>query len=142
MAEILEVSDHGLEVLKKAATVPDDTFKSRYAIRVTGQNFSGNFTLSGLSLDQENTVMDIGTTAVPLPASPLVSRNSLAIRNLSLTETLYIGKADVTADTVNGSTSGWQVGPNETYNVDIRDTILVYGVVASGTIKVQIRELA
>jgi len=142
MGTIEFVDDHGLEVLKKAGTIPDDNFKTRYALRVTGENFSGSFTPSGLSIDQKNTVMDVTNVATAMPLVALTDRNSISIRNLDLVKTLYIGKANVTADTINGNTSGWQVGPNETYNVDLTDAIIIYGVVEAGSIKVQVRELA
>lgn len=120
-------------------------FDLQTVLKRTGSSLDGqtvNASPVGLSVDHKNTVMDVSTTAVAMPMTPLTGRNSLAIRNLSLTETLYIGKSDVTADTVNGNTSGWQVGPNETYNVDITSEIIIYGRTSSGSIKVQTRELA
>ena len=112
------------------------------AVRIAGCNLSGTFTPRGLSVDHKNTMMEVSTIATPLPSVPLVERNSLSIRNLSATEILYIGKSDVVADENIGTTAGWQIGPNETYNVDITDSIIIYGRVASGTIKVQVKELA
>lgn len=33
MAQINDIADHGLEILKKSAIIPDDTYKTRYALR-------------------------------------------------------------------------------------------------------------
>jgi len=33
MTRVLDVADHGLEVLKKSAIIPDNTYKTRYALR-------------------------------------------------------------------------------------------------------------
>jgi hypothetical protein len=116
------------------------------AIRVCndegGLPVTGEFSLSGLNIDQRNTMLEVTTIATPLPATPLGNRNSIAIRNLSKSEILYIGKSDVEANDDLGTTAGWQVGPDETYNVDITEQIILYGIVETGTIKVQVRELA
>lgn len=103
---------------------------------------TGTFVFSGLSTDQKNTTLLVSTIAIPLPAVALTGRNSIAIRNLDSSEILYIGKSDVQASDNIGTTSGWQIGPNETYNVDITDSIVLYGIVSSGSIKIQVRELA
>lgn len=120
-----------------------ETDSGFHAVRVCIEDaIEGALTPKGLSTELKNTVLNVSTTAIPLPATALTARNFIAIRNLDLTETLYIGNSDVVANDSVGNTAGWQVGPNETYNVDITDAIIIYGVVASGTIKVQIQELA
>jgi len=111
--------------------------------RNTIGSFTGTVQISGLSTAGRNTTLSVGTTAIPLPATPLTDRNALSIRNLDLVSNLFIGFADtVTATTTVGTLSGWIVGPNETYNVDIQDDIIIFGIIASGTIKVQVQELA
>ena len=113
------------------------------AVRVLLEDaITGALQPKGLSTELKNTVLNISTTAAPIPSTALTDRNFIAIRNLSSTETLYIGNSDVVADESVGSTAGWQVGPNETYNVDITNDIILYGRTASGTIKIQVQELA
>lgn len=89
-------------------------------------------TPSGLQNDFRTTTMLIGDVAASIPATPLSDRNSLSIANLDLAETLYIGDSNVTADRVVGITSGWEVGPGETLNFDVKDTIIIYGRAESG----------
>lgn len=89
-------------------------------------------TPSGLQNDFRTTTMLIGDVAAPIPATALSDRNSLSIANLDLAETLYIGDSNVTADRVVGITSGWEVGPGETLNFDVKDTIIIYGRAESG----------
>lgn len=99
-------------------------------------------TPSGLKLAFECTTDDYSTIAKALPLISLPKRNSIIIYNLSSTEILYIGNSDVTADVVNGKTSGWQVSPLSYFSTDITPAITLYGVYANGTHKVQILELA
>lgn len=106
-------------------------------------NVSGTIEPSGLQTAGRVTTLEVSTTAVELPAVPLLDRNAMSIRNLSTTDTLYIGfDTSVTADSVVGTTSGWEVGPGEDFNLDIKGSIPVYGIVASGTILIKVAELA
>lgn len=89
-------------------------------------------TPSGLQNSFRTTTMLIGDVAAPIPATPLSDRNSLSIANLDSAETLYIGDSNVTANRVVGTTSGWEVGPGETLNFDVKDTIIIYGRAESG----------
>lgn len=131
------VDDSGLEVLRKAAKVITDT---EYQLRTSGE---GTFRQSGLSIAFWPTCMDITDVATPLPAAPLASRNSMKITNLSPTDTLYVGNSDVTADRALGNTAGDEVGPGESYQLDITGDIILYGRCESGkTIRVKIVELA
>jgi hypothetical protein len=88
--------------------------------------------------------MDVSNSAVLLPTTALLNRNSLSIRNLSNTNTLYVGfTSGVTADSVNGTTSGWDVGPQESFNLDITDDIVIYGICETGKpVKIKVMELA
>lgn len=98
-------------------------------------------TPSGLQNDFKTTTMNVGDVAIPIPATPLVDRNSLSIVNLDSVETLYIGDSNVTADRVVGNTSGWEVGAGETLNFDVKDTIIIYGRCETGkTILVKVLE--
>ena len=102
----------------------------------------GSFAPSGLRNAMLITTLDIGDTATPIPASPQVNRNSVIIYNLDATKSLYIGNSDVTADAVNGTTSGWLVPPKSYFSTDVTDNIIIYGIVETGTIKVQILEVS
>jgi hypothetical protein len=85
----------------------------------------------------------VGDTEIALPVSPLSDRNAISIANLSTTDTLYIGNTGVVADRSIGITAGWEIGPQETYNTDIKDTIIIYGLAATGkTIRVKIQEIS
>lgn len=99
-------------------------------------------TPSGLKTAFRNTTFDVSGVAVELPPIPLTGRNSMIIYNRSTTEILYVGNSNVTADTVNGTTSGWQIEPNSYFPLDITDDIVLYGIFASGTHKIQVLELA
>lgn len=107
--------------------------------------FSGgiNATPSGLRNGLRITTMDVGDTEAALPVSPLSDRNAISIANLSTTDTLYIGNTGVVADRSIGIAAGWEIGPQETYNTDIKDTIIIYGIAATGkTIRVKIQEIS
>jgi len=99
---------------------------------------SGTFTPTGLNIGQLITTMVVGDTAMPLPAAALASRNELVIHNKG-PETLYIGNSDVTADTVVGTTSGFEVISGGFQNISITNNVEMYGICEAGkstTIKV------
>ena len=108
------------------------------AVRVDAR---GTFSVSGLNVEIKTTTMNVGTTAVKLPATPLSGRNSISIYNLSETDILYIGKSDVTADRAIGTTAGFEIPPEGIWNIDITDAIEIYGRTASFTIKVIVTEI-
>lgn len=100
-------------------------------------------TPSGLKTNFRITTMIVPDTSVALPAVALVARNAMSITNQDATEILYIGKITVTADSVVGTTSGWETGPGESFNVDVTDAIVLYGIAPAGkTIKVKILEIS
>ncbi len=106
-------------------------------------SITGEFSVSGLKVGGKITTILVSTTALALPATALTDRNAIAIRNLSDTDILYIGfDTLITANDVLGTTAGWQVGPQENLQFDITDAVVIYGIAASGSIKVQIMELA
>lgn len=101
------------------------------------------FTSPGLTQSIKTTTMNVTDVATALPAAPLLNRNAIAIVNLHATETLYIGNATVTADRAIGNTAGWEVPPQEGFNLDVTDTIVLYGIAEAGeTILVKIMEIA
>ena len=132
-------------------TLQDRTFHHYYLdendkvvarVSITG-DVNGSFSPTGLSVDFRITTMDVSSVAIPLPAVSLAARNAVSITNLDQAETLYIGKSNVTPDAVNGTTSGWEVGPNESFNIDVTDAITLYGRCQTGvTVKIKIFEVA
>lgn len=105
---------------------------------------TGEVSLTGLSVDWRVTTLDVGDTAIKLPAIPFLGRNSLEIHNLSTTVTLFVGPTDdVTADRVNGTTSGKEIPPNSFWSIDITDEIELYGICeTSYSTKIKITEVA
>lgn len=95
----------------------------------------------GLSTAWLVTTLDIGTTSAKIPTTNLTARRHVVIYNTDASSTLYLGPTTgVTADNVVGTTSGWEVGPGDQFHVDITDTIDIYGIVASGTVRVKVAE--
>lgn len=139
----MSVDDHGLEAIRKSAHQVTPGNKSEYYLLTKiADAVTGSFSPSGLSTAFRNSTFDISVVAIKLPPVALVGRNSMIIYNRSTTEILYIGNSDVTADVVDGTTSGWQIEPNSYFPIDITDDIVLYGIFATGTHKIQILELA
>lgn len=140
----MSVDDFGTSGLRKALNeiVPDDNTEYYLATKVI-EAIDGSFAPSGLSNAGKVTTISVSTTASLIPTTALTNRNAISVLNTSSTTTLYLGFANtVTADTVVGTTSGWEVGPNEIWHVDITDSIPLYGIVASGSILVKILEVS
>jgi len=117
--------------------------KASLDVQVMGGSITGAFTPSGLRIALKNTTMDVTDVATPLPAVAIANRNAITIRNLSLVDTVYIGNLNVTADRILGNTSGGELGPNESWNVDITDSIVLYGRTEAGkTARIKIMELS
>jgi len=112
---------------------------SNYRLRTSS---TGTFVFSGLSTAFIPTTMQVSTTAIKLPTTPLTARNHISIFNTSETETLYLGNSDVTADRALGTTAGAEIQPLGSFNIDITDSIELYGIVATGSIVVKIYEVA
>ena len=114
----------------------------RVVARIVGA-VDASFTPSGLSNALLPTTMSVGDTATAIPATAQTDRNAMSFVNLSDTETLYIGNSDVEAIRTVGGKGGWEVLPGETFNVDITDDIVLYGVAESGkTILVKVLEIS
>jgi hypothetical protein len=114
------------------------------AIRTVAETeLTGEISISGLSEAIRTTTMLVTDVATPLPAVALANRNAMMIQNKSPTETLYIGNSNVTADTVLGTTSGSEIGPLESQNMDIKPDIVLYARAETGkTILIKVTELA
>lgn len=103
----------------------------------------GNFKLTGLNIGMRTTTMEIGDTPEAIPATAFPFRNAIAVLNLSEADTLYIGDETVTSGRALGTSAGWEVGPNEAFNVDVTDGVTVWGVAPAGkTILVKVLEIA
>lgn len=129
---------------------PNDDNKNSF-INDSGGNVARNVTFSGgistvpsgLRNDFKITTMDITDVESAIPLTPLTDRNAMSIFNTSTVDTLYIGKTGVVADSSLGITAGWEIGPQETFNSDVKDTIVFYGIAASGkTIRIKIMEIS
>jgi hypothetical protein len=83
-------------------------------------------------------IVTVGTTAVQLPATSLVNRESLLIQMLSGGQ-LYIGSATVTNS---GVTRGIRLGNGGFLNLDVSDDIAVYGIADAAGKEVAILEVA
>lgn len=111
--------------------------KDEVIIRTSAE---GTFIPSGMS-DFRITTMDITDTASKIPAVALTDRKSLSIINLNTTDSIYLGKSDVTADSITGTTSGWPIFPNSVHNIDFSGGIDVYGRAESGkTVQIKVIE--
>lgn len=122
--------------------IAGDKFALDVSIAGSTGTIQGEFSPSGLKVAIFVTTMDVTDTAIALPVSPLAGRNSMVIQNKS-PDILYVGPATVTADNVIGTTSGHEIGPSETFAIDITDDIILYGRAETGkTIRVKVTEVA
>lgn len=83
-------------------------------------------------------IVTVGTTALPLPASPLTNRSSMFIQMLSSGQ-LYLGSATVTNT---GATRGLQLGNGGFVTVDVAPGNLVYGIASAAGKEVAVWEFA
>jgi hypothetical protein len=83
-------------------------------------------------------VVTVGTTALPLPATPLTARKNLMVQMLSGGE-LYIGSGTVTNT---GATRGVQLGRGGFLTLDVSDDVDVYGVANAAGKDVAVLEMA
>lgn len=143
----MSVRDHGLDAIRKSAVGITGQEQKEFYLRVSNPandpiEVTGDQQPSGLSTSFLITTQDIGTTASALPSTALTDRNAISVLNTSAI-TLYVGPtSSVTADNEVGTTSGWEIGPNEIWHVDVTDAITLYAIVASGTARVKILEVA
>jgi hypothetical protein len=115
-----------------------DVAPGQTAVRVTGQNFSGSFSVSGLKVGGLHSVVTLNSaTWTALPATPLANRNAIAIQNESST---------LVKVNFNGAASGFvgmSIFPNGgERQYDITEDILIYAKCQSGSVDVTIEEIA
>lgn len=83
------------------------------------------------------TVITVGTSATALPTTAMVGREYIQIQNVG-TVALYIGDANVTADTA--ATGGITIFPYGMWVQPYDNSVVVYGIVASSTCKTVVEE--
>jgi len=83
------------------------------------------------------TVVSVGTSATALPTTAVVGRKYIEVQNVG-SSTVYIGDSTVTAD--ENATGGIQITPMAVWREDYDHTVVIYGIVASGTCKVVVEE--
>jgi len=119
-----------------------DISGGKRALDVAIQNaITGAVSPSGLSIAFLISVATVTTTATKLLASPLADRNALAIRNLDPVKSIFLGP-DATVTSDDTSTGGWEIGPNETLQLDITDAIDTFLITAAGTVTVKFFEVS
>lgn len=103
----------------------------------------GSFTPSGLKTELKVTTMNVGDTAVAIPATALTDRNAISLHNLDGVNTIYLGGATVTAGQAIGTTAGWELPAGGYFNTDITDDITLYAIADAGqTVKIKVLEIA
>ena len=123
---------------------------NEHAVRVLAEIISGalDATPAGLRNGLRVSTLNVGDTITQIPSSPYIApngagRNALSIHNMSDTDKLYVGDSSVTADRVNGVTSGWEIPANGYLNFDITKDVLIYARCESGkTVQIKILEVA
>lgn len=100
--------------------------------------------ISGLFTAMRITTLNVTDTAAALPPAALTDRNSITITNLSSTDTIYISSSNtVTANRALGTTAGHEIGPLESFNINITDAIILYAIAETGkTILTKVMEVA
>lgn len=115
-----------------------EKFNDDGEVRVTGE-----FTPSGLTTAMRVTTLIVGDTAIAIPTVGLTDRNAISIHNKSATDLVYLGNSDVTADTVVGTTSGWELLTESFINIDVTNGIPIYARCETGkTATIKILEFA
>lgn len=141
----MAVDDYGISGIRKALNevTPNDNTEYYLATKIIDA-IEGSFSPSGLSKEMKVTTLTVSDVASPIPSVNLTDRNSMSIQNKSTTVTIYIGPSNsVTADTVTGTTSGWEIAPESYFSLDIKDDIAIYAICPTGqTAVVKIVELA
>jgi hypothetical protein len=89
MAQINEISDHGIECLKKSAIVPNDKKPAQYALRIRSEDIEQKYNSVQIAVTTITTV----ATKVNTPENC----SSFFIEHQESGETLYIGDSSVTS---------------------------------------------
>jgi hypothetical protein len=76
----------------------------------------------------KTSIVSVGNTPTPIPATALPGRKSIMIKNLDAV-TIYIGTITCTADTA--PTGGFPLAQNEVFKGDIGENTIIYGITTS-----------
>lgn len=107
------------------------------AVRVTGQNFSGTFSPTGLNIAGRMTLVTLNdSTWTALPATPLANRNAISIQNQDTVEIKY------NYDNTEPGYVGAKIAPDGERFLEIKDTIIVYAKTQTGTATILVEELS
>lgn len=107
-----------------------------WAVRVSGANFSGTFTFSGLRNGGKVTEVTLYPDRwVPIPATALTDRNAMGIQNVSGEEMKVNFRDDV-------GYVGMVIGAGSERTYDISDQIIVYGRSIANIIQINVEELS
>jgi len=99
---------------------------------------SSDVSIEPLDNGIKQTVVQVLDSATPLPATALSGRKSLIVKNLDSTYTIYLGASDVTAD--EASTGGYPLGYYESFQADLGENTILYGISTSVPPKIVIIE--
>lgn len=86
--------------------------------------------IKGRILQQQVTIT---TSATAIPATALVGRTSILIKNTGA-NTIYLGSSTVT------TANGYPLAANESISLELEDVVIMYGIVAANTETVNIIE--
>lgn len=128
MSFITPLENENINSLEKAKF--EEKSDSLIYVRTTG-----DFTSSGLKNAIGTKCFLVTDVATPIPPVALLDRNTILFRNHSLVNTVYIGHASVTANRIVGSDdSGYEVDPNSSFCIDIKDNpaALLYAICETG----------
>lgn len=107
------------------------------AVRVTGTNFSGSFSLTGLTVGGRISIVSIdNTTWTALPATALPNRNQLNIQNES-GQNIKINYDNMTVGFV-----GVLIKNENERQYAIRDSIVMYAKSETSACNITVEELA
>lgn len=114
-----------------------DVAPGETAVRVSGDNFSGSFTTSGLRTGGRITEVVLNDSSwTALPATPLSGRNAIAIQNFS-GQTIKLNYDNA----VSGLTGVYLQNTLDRF-YDISDTIIIYAKSSSGAATIIVEEIA
>lgn len=115
----------------------EDISPGQTAVRVSGSNFSGSFTTSGLKTAGKMTEVTLNSsTWTALPPTALTARNAIGIQNYSGIE-IKINYSSSVVGYV-----GIVIPDKSDRFYDITDAIIVYGKSVSGTPTINVEELS
>lgn len=107
------------------------------AVRVSGANFSGNVSISGLKEGGRITEVTLNpTTWSALPVTALNNRNALNIQNVSAEE------IKINYDPATVGYRGVVIGSGSERSYDIQDDIVIYGKSISSIVTINVEEIA